>query len=174
MKKFALVFILLTMVMLLGCESPKARLVSINNSIYGGPAISKIEDGIIIGAANAGWGVEFAGNNTINAMYKLSSRPYWYFDKSEDVPREGVPHNNPTTLADLLFPYKNSGASDRYRTIPKTIYVSIFYTGSNYRIEYQGSDNMGFDDASDAVYEFYNELVHELDRSIQKELALNY
>lgn len=169
MKKFTILLILLLpLVLLAGCETPRTRLVPVNNTIYGTPSLQTVEQAIIVGAAKMGWVTERGQGNVVHAVYRMSSRPWEVF---EDNPRNTTPEGSPKTLLQWIFERKNDGSANEFLTDEQIVYVIISYDNRSYRIDYEYSENMGFDDVSDSIYNTYPPLVQSLDRAIQGELA---
>lgn len=174
MKKLVILLILLLpLALLAGCDTPRTRLLSMQNTVYGNPPLQNIERSIVLGASNAGWAVEPDQNNVVHAAYRFSSEARKVLDEN---PREPVPgrENDPKTVLEWLFAAKNNGSTDFIRTTERIVYVTISYSGTSYRIDYANSVNMGFDADSDSIFNTYNEVVKKLDRSIQAELISAY
>lgn len=165
MKKFTMLLILLLpFVLLTGCETPRTRLQPVSNTVYGTQSLQTVEKAILVGAAKAGWVTEKGKGNVVHAVYRMSSRPW---DTFEDNPRNTMPGGTSKTLLQWIFERKNGGSANEFLTDEQIVYVIIGYNAKSYRIDYEYSENMGFDDESDSIFNTYLPVVKELDRSIQ-------
>lgn len=159
MKRLTILFIvLMSLVLLAGCQSPRTRVIALENNIYGTPPLESVETSIIRGASNAGWAVN-PEPGVVYAAFRLSSRPY------------GAA--NETNSQNAVYE-RNTEITEPFYTDERIIYVAITYDVHNYRIEYADSKNMGFEPESDSINNIYQPLVKKLDRSIQAELVAAY
>lgn len=173
MKKLVILFIIvLSLGLLVGCHTPRTRLLSVQNSIYGTPTLDSIERSIVKGAANAGWAVE-TEPGVVHAYFIFSSRPITMNEpklRNPALPQEGYEGPDPA----LPNCERNTENYEPFYTSNRMLYVTISYNAYNYRIEYADSKNMGFDDESDSIGKVYPQLVKKLDRAIQAELVQAY
>lgn len=175
MKKLVTLLVLLLLLGLLaGCQSARTRLLPVQNTIYGSPSMQSVERSILLGASKAGWVVE-SEPGVVYAIFHMSSRPY-----TIDEPRLKNPVLDQDETVYPCPPFeqpcyqRNSEITEPFYTDERIVYVAISYSTDAYKINYADSKNMGFDAASDSIYDVYMQLVKKLDRAIQAELTAAY